>query len=93
MPGFTTLSLISSIGAGGIGLAMMIFAYNIYISARAKVPALDDPWQVTRWSGPPPPRPPRYNFDLAHPVPRVRSYAPLLDLREHQRRHAGAGSG
>jgi hypothetical protein len=28
----------------------------------------------------------RYNFDLAHPVSRVRSYAPLLDLREIARK-------
>ena len=91
--GFTTLSLISSIGAGVIGLAMTIFAYDVYISAWAKVPALDDPWQghTLEWATSSPP--PRDNFDLAHPVPRVRSYAPLLDLGEHQRRHAGTGTG
>jgi cytochrome c oxidase subunit 1 len=80
--GFPTLQLISSIGAGIIGLAMMVFAYNIYISARLPRPAPPDPWggQTLEWatSSPPPP----YNFDLAHPVPRVRSYAPLLDHRE-----------
>ena len=79
---FTTLSLISSIGAGIIGLAMMIFAYNIYISVRLPRPAPPDPWQghTLEWATSSPP--PRFNFDLAHPVPRVRSYAPLLDLRE-----------
>jgi cytochrome c oxidase subunit I len=80
--GFTTLSLISSIGAGIIGLAMIVFAYNIYLSARFPRPAPPDPWRgnTLEWatSSPPPP----YNFDLAHPVPRVRSYAPLLDRRE-----------
>jgi cytochrome c oxidase subunit I len=80
--GFPALQLISSIGAGIIGLAMMVFAYNIYISARLPRPAPPDPWggQTLEWatSSPPPP----YNFDLAHPVPRVRSYAPLLDHRE-----------
>ena len=91
--GFTTFSLISSIGAGVIGLAMLVFAYNVYISARAKVRAPDDPWQghTLEWATSSPP--PRYNFDLAHPVPRVRSYAPLLDRREHQRPPAGTGSG
>jgi cytochrome c oxidase subunit 1 len=83
--GFTTLSLISSIGAGIIGLAMMVFAYNIYISARLRRPAPDDPWQgyTLEWrtSSPPPP----FNFDLAHPVPPVRSYTPLLDRREQAR--------
>jgi cytochrome c oxidase subunit 1 len=80
--GFPALQLISSIGAGIIGLAMVVFAYNIYISARLPRPAPPDPWggQTLEWatSSPPPP----YNFDLAHPVPKVRSYAPLLDLRE-----------
>jgi cytochrome c oxidase subunit I len=81
--GFTTLSLISSIGAGIIGLAMMVFAYNLYISARFGRPATGDPWQgdSLEWATSSPP--PRFNFDLAHPVPRVHSYAPLLDAREH----------
>jgi len=84
--GFTTLSLISSIGAGIIGLSMMIFAYNLWISARLRIPAPADPWQgqTLEWITSSPP--PRYNFDLAHPVPRVRSYAPLLDLRENARK-------
>jgi cytochrome c oxidase subunit 1 len=84
--GFTTLSLISSIGAGIIGLSLMIFAYNLWISARLKVPASPNPWQAhtLEWATSSPP--PRFNFDLAHPVPRVRSYAPLLDLRENARK-------
>ena len=84
--GFTTLSLISSIGAGVIGLSVMVFAYNVWISARLRVPAPPNPWQgqTLEWATSSPP--PRYNFDLAHPVPRVRSYAPLLDLRENARK-------
>jgi cytochrome c oxidase subunit I len=83
--GFTTLSLISSIGAGITGLSLMIFAYNLWISARFKVAAPENPWpgHTLEWATSSPP--PRYNFDLAHPVPRVRSYAPLLDLREKSR--------
>jgi cytochrome c oxidase subunit 1 len=82
--GFTTLSFISSIGAGILGLAMLVLAYNIYHSARRKVPAPPDPWQgqTLEWATSSPP--PRYNFDDGHPIPRVRSYAPLLDLREQQ---------
>ena len=91
--GFTTLSLISSIGAGIIGLAMLVFAYNLYISARVRVPRRPTPGRGTRWSGPPLPRRRRYNFDLAHPVPRVRSYAPLLDLREQARAAPGTAEG
>jgi cytochrome c oxidase subunit 1 len=80
--GFTTLSLISSIGAGIIGISMCVFLLNLYESARAKIPAGPDPWQAhtLEWatSSPPPP----FNFSLAYPVPRVRGYAPLLDARE-----------
>jgi cytochrome c oxidase subunit 1 len=82
--GFTTLSFISSIGAGILGLAMMVLAYNVYHSARRKVPAPPDPWQgqTLEWATSSPPS--RFNFDDGHPVPRVLSYAPLLDLREQQ---------
>jgi cytochrome c oxidase subunit I len=80
--GFTTLSLISSIGAGIIGIAMCVFIWNIYVSVRARVPPGPNPWQAhtLEWatSSPPPP----FNFNLTYPVPRVRSYAPLLDYRE-----------
>jgi cytochrome c oxidase subunit 1 len=89
--GFTTLSLISSIGAGIIGMAMCVFIWNLYVSARHKVPAGPNPWQAytLEWatSSPPPP----FNFNLAYPVPRVRSYAPLLDLREQARKRVGDG--
>jgi cytochrome c oxidase subunit I len=82
--GFTTLSLISSIGAGVIGVAMCVFAFNLYVSARAKVPAGPNPWtaHTLEWATSSPP--PRFNFNLAYPVPRVRSYAPLLDDREQR---------
>lgn len=50
---FTTLSLISSIGAGIIGLSMMIFAYNLWISARLRVPAPAIPGRARRWNGSP----------------------------------------
>ncbi|MGE5289834.1 MAG: cytochrome c oxidase subunit I [Micromonosporaceae bacterium] len=80
--GFTTLSLISSVGAFILGLAVLVFVHNIYLSALRKVPAPQDPWQgqTLEWatSSPPPP----YNFSEEFPVPRVRSHAPLLDLWE-----------
>jgi cytochrome c oxidase subunit I len=80
--GFTTLSLISSIGAGIIGLAILAFAYGIYVAFRRKVPAGPDPWggHSLEWATSSPP--PRFNFSLRYPVPPVRSYAPLMDLRE-----------
>ena len=82
--GFTALSLISSIGSGIIGLAICVFIYNIYVSARARVPAGPDPWpgHTLEWATSSPP--PRYNFSLTYPVPKVRSYAPLLDYRERE---------
>src|SRR5213078_558451 len=75
--GFTTLSLISSIGAGVIGVAMCVFAWNLYASVRRAVPAGPDPWQghTLEWSTSSPP--PRFNFNLDYPVIAVRGYAPL----------------
>jgi cytochrome c oxidase subunit 1 len=83
--GFATLSLISSIGAGIIGIAMIVFAYNIYISARQKKPAGSDPWggYSMEWLTSSPP--PRFNYDARHPIPPIRSFTPTLDLRQ---RHA-----
>jgi cytochrome c oxidase subunit 1 len=82
--GFTTLNLIASIGAGILGLAFCVFIYNMYRSWRHRVPAPPDPWegQTLEWATSSPP--PRFNFNAEYPIPRVRSYAPLLDLREQQ---------
>jgi cytochrome c oxidase subunit 1 len=84
--GFTTLSLISSIGAGVIGVAMCVFIWNVYVSVRRAVPAGPDPWQgqTLEWATSSPP--PRFNFNLDYPVIAVRSYAPLLDRRERRAR-------
>ena len=90
--GFTALSLISSIGAGIIGLGMMIFAFNLYTSFRHKIPAGPNPWQgyTLEWATSSPP--PRFNFNLQFQIPRITSYAPLLDQRERreqqERQHA-----
>lgn len=83
--GFSTLDLVSTIGAFIIALSMLVFIYNVYSSARRKVPAPPNPWegQTLEWATSSPP--PRFNFNSRFPVPPVRSYAPLLDLREkHQ---------
>jgi cytochrome c oxidase subunit 1 len=91
--GFTTLNLVSSIGAFILGLSLLAFGYNLYISARRKVPAPADPWQgqTLEWAAASPPS--RFNFDPRHPVPLVRSYAPLLDLREAAARLAAGRPG
>ena len=52
---------------------------NILVSLRHRREAGDDPWgaQTLEWATSSPP--PRHNF---HELPPIRSYAPLLDLRE-----------
>jgi cytochrome c oxidase subunit I len=81
-PGWGTLNLIESIGAGIIALGILVFLVNVFVSLRRPVPAGPDPWlgHTLEWatSSPPPP----LNFDA--PLPPIRSYAPLLDLRHEQ---------
>jgi cytochrome c oxidase subunit 1 len=92
--GFTIPSLISTIGAGIIGVSVCVLILNIYESARAKVPAGPNPWpgHTLEWATSSPP--PRFNFNPTFPVPRVHSYAPLLDARERaEARGKTAGPG
>jgi cytochrome c oxidase subunit I len=78
-PGWGTLNLLETIGAGIIALGVLVFLVNVVVSLRRRVAAGDDPWlgHTLEWatSSPPPP----LNFE--HPLPPIRSYAPLLDLR------------
>ena len=80
-PGWGTLNLIESIGAGIIALGVLTFLVNVFVSLRRRVPAGPDPWlgHTLEWAAPSPP--PAHNFES--PLPPIRSYAPLLDLR-HQ---------
>jgi cytochrome c oxidase subunit 1 len=79
-PGWGTLNLIESIGAGVIALAVALFLFNVWVSLRDREPAGADPWlgHTIEWATSSPP--PRFNFEL--PLPPIRSYAPLLDVRE-----------
>lgn len=66
---------------------MLAFALNIVLSlARRKRVAPDNPWRAhtLEWatSSPPPP----HNFDADHPIPPIRSFTPMLDLRKEGRR-------
>jgi cytochrome c oxidase subunit I len=85
--GFTVLNLISSIGAGFIGLSFIVFAYGLYRAFRRKAPAGPDPWggHSLEWATSSPP--PVFNFNARYPVPPVRSYAPLMDIREFRQQH------
>jgi cytochrome c oxidase subunit 1 len=93
-PAWGTLNELETIGAGIIALGVLIFLINVWTSLRRPVPAGDDPWlgHTLEWatSSPPPP----LNFD--RPLPPIRTYAPLLDLREEaqdrERERATAGA-
>ena len=88
-PRFGDLNLLSSIGAGVIALGVLVFLANVWVSLRRRVPAGDDPWgaQTLEWATSSPP--PRHNFDS---LPRVGSYAPLLDRREEAAAPAPEGA-
>jgi cytochrome c oxidase subunit I len=79
-PGWGTLNLIESIGAGIIALGVLTFLINVCVSLRRPVASGPDPWlgHTLEWATPSPPPP--LNFET--PLPPIRSYAPLLDLRE-----------
>jgi cytochrome c oxidase subunit 1 len=81
-PGWGTLNLLESIGAGIIALGILIFLINVAVSLRAREPAGDDPWlgQTLEWATTSPPPP--HNF--AAPLPPISSYAPLLDRWHEQ---------
>jgi len=77
--GVTWMNQLSTVGSMILGLSMLPFLYNVYITARrgAKV-TVDDPWGYGRsleWATSCPP--PRHNFTS---IPRIRSESPAFDL-------------
>jgi len=86
--GFGTLNLISSIGAGIQGIALLFLLYNMVHSYRRGLVAGDDPWEAytLEWATTSPP--PSYNFD--RPLPPITSERPLFDLRMRAAVAAGA---
>jgi cytochrome c oxidase subunit 1 len=93
-PGWGTLNELETIGAGIIALGVLIFLINVWVSLRRPVIAGDDPWlgHTLEWATTSPPPP--LNFET--PLPPIRTYAPLLDLREEaqdrERERAEAGA-
>ncbi len=81
----TVYNLISSIGAGILAVAMVVWMINVVRSLHRKVPAPPDPWggHTLEWATTSPP--PRYNFTA---IPPIRSYYPLHELREEQEKEA-----
>ena len=75
--GFDTPNLVSTIGAGVMTVAVLLFLADLWISRRRRIPADDDPWggSSLEWATTSPP--PEHNFTT---VPRIRSARPAFDL-------------
>ncbi|HEU4807947.1 MAG TPA: cytochrome c oxidase subunit I [Homoserinimonas sp.] len=76
---FTWMNQLSTIGAMILGVSMIPFLFNVYITARnAPKVTVNDPWGYGRsleWATSCPP--PRHNFTS---IPRIRSESPAFDL-------------
>jgi len=76
--GWNDWNLLASIGGFIIGISILPFIWNVFISLRNGKIAGDDPWEgnTLEWatSSPPPP----YNFDR---LPEIRSERPVFDAR------------
>jgi cytochrome c oxidase subunit I len=77
--GFTWMNQLSSTGAAILGISMLPFLFNVYITARrAPRVTVNDPWGYSRsleWATSCPP--PRHNFES---IPRIRSESPAFDF-------------
>ncbi|MCU1509788.1 MAG: ctaD [Glaciihabitans sp.] len=77
--GVTWMNQVSTVGAMILGVSILPFLYNVYITARrAPKVTVNDPWGYGRsleWATSCPP--PRHNFTS---IPRIRSEAPAFDL-------------
>ncbi|MFL5822878.1 MAG: cbb3-type cytochrome c oxidase subunit I [Solirubrobacteraceae bacterium] len=81
-PEWVTLNQLETIGSGIIALAVLVFLINVWVSLRRRVVAGPDPWggqSLEWWTSSPPPE---HNF--TDPLPPIRSYSPLLDLRHEE---------
>ena len=87
--GFVLLNQISTVGSFLLGVSMLPFLWNVYISHKsAPRVTVDDPWGWGRsleWATSCPP--PRHNFTS---LPRIRSESPAFDLH-HPELAPGAG--
>ena len=76
--GFTGMNMVSTVGAFILGLSMIPFFMNVWITRNAPLVTEDDPWGYgasLEWATSCPP--PRHNF---HSLPRIRSERPAFDL-------------
>jgi len=81
--GWSFLNLLSSVGAWLMGVAMLVFIANVWVSIRRGAPAGDDPWEANtlEWATTSPP--PEHNFTS---LPPIRSDRPLFDGRHPELR-------
>jgi cytochrome c oxidase subunit 1 len=86
--GWTQLNQLSTLGAFTLGIAGLLFIWNVAASLRHGQPAGNDPWRANslEWFTTSPP--PQHNF---HALPPVHSERPVYDYRHDQRAEAGAG--
>jgi cytochrome c oxidase subunit I len=77
-PGWMELNFLSTIGAFMVGISMLPFMWNVFITMRGPQNAGDDPWDANtlEWATTSPP--PVYNFEA---LPPVRSERPVFDLK------------
>ena len=76
--GWTRYNGLATAGAFLIGVSVLVFLVNLYISHERKIPAGNDPWQANtlEWATASPP--PDYNFET---IPTVHSERPVRDMR------------
>ncbi len=75
------LNSLSTAGSGVIALATLVFIANVWSRCAGASRPGNDPWEghtLEWWTTSPPPR---HNFT---DLPPIRSYAPLLDLRQER---------
>jgi cytochrome c oxidase subunit 1 len=77
--GWQPLNDLATAGSYVLAASVAVFLVNIVVSLRRNIAAGPDPWlgQTLEWATTSPP--PRRNFAS---LPAIRSFAPLLDLRE-----------
>jgi cytochrome c oxidase subunit 1/cytochrome c oxidase subunit I+III len=77
LPGWGGMNFISTVGSLVLGLGVLVFLWNVYISLRRGERAGDNPWDAytLEWATSSPP--PVHNFDA---IPPVRGRRPLWDL-------------
>jgi cytochrome c oxidase subunit 1 len=83
--GFQSMNDLASAGSYLLALGVLVFFVNLVVSLRRPRFSPEDPWgghTLEWWTASPPPR---FNFST---LPEVRSFAPLLDLKERERARA-----